>query len=231
MAGLETLQQTLGVSFNEPSLLEQALVHASYINESPGATSNQRLEFLGDAVLGLVIAQKLYQDFTRYDEGDLTKLRAMLVRGASLARVARLLAIGDYLYLGKGEELGGGRHRPANLAGALEAIIGAIFLDQGFAVAKQFILRHFEAELEKAVKAREEFDYKSRLQKLIQAREQKTPTYHVIAEAGPAHDKTFTVEVRVDNRVLGRGSGKGKKKAEVEAARSALSELPDNFTE
>ena len=231
MADLEALQQVLGVSFDERALLEQALVHGSYINENPGAISNQRLEFLGDAVLGLVMAEKLYQKFPHYDEGELTKLRSVLVRSDTLAWVARLLRIGDYLYLGKGEELSGGRHKSANLAGALEAIIAAIFLDQGLASAEQFVLRCFEPVFTRAVESGEEFDYKSQLQELIQSRQQKVPTYHVVAKAGPEHDKVFTIEVRLGNRVLGRGQGKGKKRAEIEAARSALDELPNNFTE
>ena len=231
MADLETLQRLLGVSFDERALLEQALVHGSYVNENPGAASNQRLEFLGDAVLGLVIAQRLYQDFPRYDEGELTKLRSILVRGDTLAWVARLLRIGDYLYLGKGEESSGGRSKSANLAGALEAIIAAIFLDQGLDVAKQFILRCFEPGFKRTVEFREGFDYKSQLQELIQSREQKVPTYHVMAKAGPEHDKVFTVEVRVGNRILARSSGKGKKKTEIEVARLALDELLNNFTE
>ncbi|GAH58592.1 unnamed protein product, partial [marine sediment metagenome] len=122
MADLAALQQTLGISFNDPSLLEQALVHSSYINENLGfvLTSNERLEFLGDAVLGLIVAEKLYQDFPHSAEGEMTRLRAALVRGNTLARVARTIKLGDYLYLGKGEEASGGRRKPANLAGALE---------------------------------------------------------------------------------------------------------------
>lgn len=231
MADLEALEQTLGISFNDQSLLEQALVHSSYINENPGALSNQRLEFLGDAVLGLVIAQKLYQDFSEQGEGELTRLRAVLVCGDSLTRLAQNLRLGEHLYLGKGEESSGGRNKPANLAGALEAIIGALFLDQGFAVTSQFILKHFEPELREALISGEGFNYKSQLQELVQAKEQKTPTYHVVAESGPEHDKVFTIEVRLGDRMLGKGSGKGKRKAEAEAARSALRELLDNFTD
>ncbi len=231
MAGLEILEKILGISFDDSSLLEQALVHSSYINENPGLTSNERLEFFGDAVLGLIIAQKLYQDFPECNEGELTKLRAVLVQRDSLTRVAKGLRLGDYLYLGKGEELSDGRNKAGNLAGALEAIIGAIFLNQGFIVASQFILKHFEPELRKALISGEGANYKSQLQELIQAKGQKTPTYHVVAESGPEHDKVFTIEVKLDNRILARGSGKGKKKAETEAARSALKELLDNFTE
>jgi len=224
LADLAVLQEILGVSFNDPSLLEQALVHSSYINENPdlAPTSNERLEFLGDAVLGWVVAEKLYQDLPAFTEGEMTKLRATLVRRDALARAARAIGLGDYLYLGRGEEASGGRHKPANLAGALEAVIAAIFLDQGSATAKNFILRLLDKELQKVVSQGAGVDYKSQLQELIQAREQQTPAYHVIEATGPDHDRRFTVEVRVGDAVLGRGSGKSKKEAETEAARSAL---------
>ena len=232
MADLAALQQTLGISFNDLSLLEQSLTHSSYINENPGLslTSNERLEFLGDAVLGLAVAEKLYQDFPHFTEGEMTKLRATLVRRDSLARVARAIRLGEYLYLGKGEEASGGRHKPANLAAALEAVIAAIFLDQGSATARDFILRFADAELPKVVSQGIGEDYKSELQELIQARQQITPTYQVIAATGPDHDRTFIVEVKLGEAVLGRGSGKSKKAAETEAARSALKQLSANFT-
>jgi len=233
LADLSALQQSLGISFNDPSLLEQALVHSSYINENPGlaSVSNERLEFLGDAVLGLVVAEKLYQDFPYFAEGKMTKLRSALVRRDFLARMARIIGLGDYLYLGKGEEVSGGRHKPANLAGAMEAVIAAIFLDQSPAAARNFILELINQELQKVVSEGAGIDYKSQLQELIQAKEQLTPAYRVIETAGPDHDKRFTVEVMVDNTALGRGSGKSKKMAEAEAARSALEQLSTRFTQ
>lgn len=227
MADLSVLQQILGVFFNDPSLLEQALVHSSYVNENPGSalTSNERLEFLGDAVLGSVIAEKLYHDLPSFTEGEMTKLRATLVCRDTLAQAARAIGLGDYLCLGKGEEASGGQHKPVNLAGALEAVIAAIYLDQGAATAKDFILRLFNKELQKVVSQGAEVNYKSQLQELIQAREQQTPAYHVIEATGPDHDRRFTVEVKVGDTVLGRGSGRSKKEAETEAARSALERL------
>ena len=227
MADLAVLQQTLGVSFEDISLLEQALIHSSHINENPGfaLTSNERLEFLGDAVLGLIVAEKLYQDYPHLTEGEMTRLRAALVRRETLARMARTIRLGDYLYLGRGEEASGGRDKPANLAAALEAVIAAIFLDQGPPNTKDFILRLLDAELQKVVSQGTEVDYKSELQELIQSREQQTPTYHVTEATGPDHSKTFVVEVRLGGVVLGRGSGKSKKAAETEAARSALERL------
>ena len=231
MADLAALQKTLGISFKDPSLLEQALVHTSYVNENPGTTtSNERLEFLGDAVLGFIIAEELYQRLPQSSEGEMTDLRSSLVRGDALSRMAKAISLGNYLYLGKGEEVSGGRRKPANLAGALESVIAAIFLDQGSSGARAFILRLMDKELKKALSQGIEPDYKSQLQELIQARHQQTPTYQVIEEMGPDHDRRFTVEVRVDDAILGRGSGKSKKLAEAEAARSALDQLPTDFT-
>lgn len=232
MADLATLQKILGVSFNDLSLLEQALVHGSYINENPGVarTSNERLEFLGDAVLDLIVAEKLYQDFPQFSEGEMTKLRSALVRRDALFHMARTIELGDYLYMGKGEVASGGRYKPANLAGALEAVIAAIYLDQGLAATASFVLRLLDKELQKVVSGGIEVDYKSRLQELIQARQQQAPTYHVIEAVGPAHDRRFIIEVRVGGVVLGRGSGKGKKKAEAEAARAALQQISTSFT-
>jgi len=233
LADLAALQRTLGVSFNDPSLLEQALVHSSYINENPGfaPNSNEKLEFLGDAILGLIVAEKLYYDLPYSTEGEMTRLRAALVRRDTLARIARAVRLGDYLYLGKGEEASGGRHKPANLAGALEAVIAALFIDQGLATTGDSILRLFSNELQKVTSQGAEIDYKSQLQELIQARQQSPPTYRVIEAVGPDHDKKFTIEVRIGDTVLGKGSGKSKKMAETEAARSALQQLPSSFTQ
>jgi len=230
LADLAALEQTLGISFNDLSLLEQALVHRSYINENPGLApvSNERLEFLGDAVLGLVIAEKLYLEHPQCSEGEMTKFRSALVRRDTLARIARTISLGNYLYLGKGEETSGGRYKLANLTGALEAVIAAVFLDQGSATAKDFILRLLNKELQKVVSHGVETEYKSQLQELIQSRQQMTPTYHLAEAVGPAHDREFTVEVRVGDTVLGRGSGKSKKAAETEAARLALEQLSAN---
>ncbi len=227
LSDLVALQQALGVSFNNQAYLEQALIHSSYINENPDLTptSNERLEFLGDAVLGMIVAKKLYQEFSNLTEGEMTKLRAALVRQDTLARIARSINVGDYLYLGKGEEASGGRHKSANLAGALEAVIAAVFLDQGLATTKEFVLRLFEQELQKVVSEDAAIDYKSRLQEIIQAKEQQTPVYHVIEATGPDHNKRFTVEVRLGDHVLGRGSGRSKKTAETEAARAALQQI------
>ena len=227
MADLAALQKALGIVFNDQSVLEQALIHSSYVNENPGfsMTSNERLEFLGDAVLGMIVAERLYQNFPGLAEGQMTQFRAALVSRESLARMARTIKLGDYLYLGKGEEAGGGRNRPLNLAGALEALIAAIFLDSGLDSARSFILKLLDPEMEKIVQQGDIVDYKSELQEFVQARRQPTPTYHLIEATGPDHDRVFTVEVRAGAQVLGQGTGKSKKAAEAEAARSAMKKL------
>ena len=228
LAEFVALQSVIGVTFQDPLLLQQSLVHRSYLNENPDfpLPSNERLEFLGDALLGFVVAEKLYAEFPSLSEGDLTKLRANLVRKETLASLALSLSLGDYLYLGQGEEQSGGRRRQSNLSRTLEAVIGAIDIDQGFAVAKDFVLRLLSRVPEKALKGESITDYKSMLQELVQAEQRTTPFYRVVAEAGPAHDKVFTVEVVVGDAVLGQGSGKGKRAAEQEAARAALENWP-----
>ena len=232
MSDLNNLQNTIGVTFKDIFLLEQALVHSSYKNENPqlAFTSNERLEFLGDAILGLVIADILYRDHPDFSEGQMTKLRASLVRRETLASIARDINLGDHLYLGKGEELSGGRNKQANLASAMEALIAAVFLDGGITGARKFILRAFKTTLKKSVNASTVKDYKSELQELVQSFGQQTPTYHVVRTTGPDHGKVFTVEVRFNKTVLGQGSGKSKKAAEAEAARVALEQLPIYFT-
>jgi ribonuclease-3 len=226
------LQETLGISFHDLSLLEQAVVHSSYLNENPNYSpfSNERLEFLGDAILDFVIAEKLYQAFPGLTEGEMTKLRSVLVRQDTLARVARTIRLGHYLYLGKGEERSGGRHKSANQAGALEAVIAAVFLDRDLTITRELILRLFADELQRAIGRGTEVDYKSQLQELIQLKYRLIPNYRLIEASGPDHDRRFTVEVVLGDTVLGRGSGKSKKIAETEAARSALEQLPDDFT-
>jgi ribonuclease-3 len=229
---LAAAQQAMGVTFNDPSLLRQALIHGSFSNENPtlAPIPNERLEFLGDAVLDVVVATRLYLDFPDFSEGEMTRLRAVLVRRDTLARVARNIGLGNYLYLGKGEDATDGRNKAANLAGALEAVIGAIYLDQGWETVTTFIQRLLDTELTKAASRHSDANYKSELQELLQAREQRAPSYHVIETSGPDHDKRFTVEVRLGDTILGKGSGKSKKAAETEAAGTALKSLLDNFT-
>ena len=224
MADIVELQKPLGVRFKELSRLSQALVHSSYVNENPalGMESNERLEFLGDAILGLVIAEKLYQDFPDLPEGEMTCLRAALVRKDTLARVALAINLGEYLSLGKGEELSGGRNKAANLARALEAVIAAVFLDRGLSVVRKMVLMLFKEELTKVTCDGRVIDHKSQLQELIQSKYHISPHYRVLEAEGPDHARWFTVEVIGGGEVLGVGAGPSKKMAEEEAAHEAL---------
>jgi len=228
---LAAFQKIIGVIFKDITLLEQALVHSSYINENPGhATShNERLEFLGDAVLDWIVSEHIFQQFPDFDEGDMTRLRAALVRRETLARVARAVRLGDYLYMGKGEEASGGRSKTANLAGALEAVIAAVYRDSGGDITREFVLKLLEDEWDRVVNKGFEDDYKSILQIATQSKFQVIPVYHLISQTGPDHDKVFTVEVSAKNTVLGSGTGKSKKMAETRAARSALQILDTEF--
>lgn len=226
MKSIAGLQDTLRICFRNPALLEQALVHRSYLNEVPDfeLPSNERLEFLGDSMLSAVVAEKLYNDYPELPEGDMTKLRSALVRGETLARIACNLELDEFILLGRGEEASGGRAKQSILADALEAVIGAVFLDQGFDICKQLILRLYEGEIDKAVSA-SRADFKSQLQELVQSRHHEVPTYRVVATEGPDHAREFVVEVIVGDMVMGRGSGKSKREAEKEAARIALDSM------
>ncbi len=185
-------------------------------------SSNERLEFLGDAVLGFVVADYLHEKFPSLPEGELTSLRAALVRAETLARVAKALELGEYLLLSRGESATGGRGRQKILSQTLEALIGVIFLDQGLQVAQDFILRTLEPELKRVQEEKLAKDFKSRLQELTQAKWQLTPTYRTISAVGPDHAKIFTVEVLVGTRALAQGSGRSKQEAQQDAARKAL---------
>ncbi len=227
MDDLLRLQKSLGITFRDVGLLRQALVHRSYLNESadlPASASNERLEFLGDAVLGLVIAEELYRRHPEASEGRLTEMRAYLVRGAMLARIGEQLSLGDYLVLGRGEAQTGGRARALNLGRALEAVIGAYFLDAGLKPARRLILRLLGSELG-AVDAGPELDAKSSLQQLAQAVLRVTPEYVTVAEEGPEHERAFVVEVRLGAGVAGTGRGRNKRIAQQEAAQNALLSL------
>jgi len=222
------LEDTLQVSFRDPMLLQQALVHRSYLNENDGfeLESNERLEFLGDSMLSVVVAEKLYKDYPDLPEGDMTKLRSALVRGETLARIAgQRFSLDSYLYLGRGEETGGGRAKQSILADALEAVIGAVFLDQGFDICRDLILRLCDGEMEKAVDPGLNADFKSQLQELMQSRYREAPEYRVVSAEGPDHAREFVVEAALDGKVLGRGRGRSKREAEKEAARVALDAL------
>jgi ribonuclease-3 len=218
------LSARLRLTFKDPTLLRQALVHTSYLNENPGIDvgSNERLEFLGDAALGVVVAQELYKEYPDVDEGKLTELRAHLVRRDTLARAAARIELGDYLQLGRGEDAAGGRKRPTNLARAYEALVGAIFLDGGLVKVRSFVKRTLRDELAGLRGGAMPHDPKSRLQEVIQSRWQTTPTYKLLKTEGPDHARRFTVQVMINGRSLGMGEGRSKQMAEKEAAQHAL---------
>ena len=221
---LAELEAKLGTNFRNRRLLVQALTHRSYREEDQVSsdTSNERMEFLGDTILGMVIAEHLYRKFRRWSEGELTKLKAVVVSEASLAKAARGLGLGRFLRMGKGEELSGGRDRGSILADALEAMIGAVYLDRGQRGARNLVLKVLARELESTEGEKPGSDPKTILQEIAQEREKVTPCYRVVEESGPDHDKTFVVEVLVGGKNLGAGSGKSKKEAEQVAAREAL---------
>lgn len=226
MTNLNLLQQTLGIFFNQPDLLNQALMHSSFTNENPSTvTSNERLEFLGDAVLGVIVAEHLYRNYPELTEGQMTKIRSFLVRQDTLGQVAVTIGLGGHLYLGKGEESSGGRAKPANIARALEAVIAALYLDQGMAKTEAFVLRLLAPEIKATISEDVVTDYKSRLQEYLQSHSQPAPNYHLVGTDGPDHAKRFFVEARLNETVLATGTGKAKKVAEMEAARLALEKL------
>jgi len=203
-------------------LMVTALTHPSYAQESNLITNNQRLEFLGDAVLNFVVAEYLYTHYPQQPEGELTKIRARVVCEPALSKVAAQLNLGKYLLLGKGEEKSGGRSRQSILADAMEAVIGAVYLDQGYETARQFILKHLEDDIQKT-EAGDHYDYKSRLQELVQGKNRDNVTYSILEETGPAHDRTFVAGVFYQDRLLATGVGHSKKEAQQSAACKVLS--------
>ena len=228
----DKLATDIGVNFSDSELLQQSLYHRSYLNEAPDREieSNERMEFLGDAVLGLIVSEKLYNDYPALSEGHLSQLRALLVRWDALAQAARRIDLGSYLVLGRGEELSGGRNRPSNLAGAFEALIGAAFLDGGMSKARKLVLRLLKVDFEEIAKSGATADSKSELQHVAQTRWHQIPDYRLISSEGPDHAKLFTVEVSVGEQVLGQGQGRNKKQAELNAARQALETLAATST-
>ncbi len=223
---MAAIEATLGWRFNDRSLLRDALTHRSYLNETrDDRPSNERLEFLGDSVLGLIVTDYLYHRFPDLTEGELTNLRSALVRTEALARFAREMNLGTSLFVGKGEEQSRGRQRPAGLACAFEALLGAIYLDRGYEVARVFALSFAVPALDDVFELQLHRNGKSMLQELVQANRQQTPSYHVVREIGPDHDKSFTVEVRIGSEVLGKGVASNKRTAEQLAAQDALEDL------
>lgn len=219
---LEALEERIGLHFSDPTLLKQALTHSSYIFETTNDAlqSNERLEFLGDSILACISADYLYRTFPQLSEGDLSNARAMLVKGETLAQFAREIELGDYLIMGRGEANSSKGQRV--LAAAFEAVLGAIYLDQGLEAARQFVLPYLEPIAQRIVEKRLFKDNKSLFQELAQAREGITPAYRLVKQEGPSHDREFTVDVMLGKEVAGSGHGRNKQAAEQEAAHSAL---------
>jgi ribonuclease III len=220
---MEKLDSIIGHTFREPRLLVEAMTHGSlgYESQRSGA-DNQRLEFLGDAVLQLALSHAIFQHLPEADEGHLTKARAHLVSTKALARFARKIALGQHLLMGRGEEASGGRDRDSTLADALEAVVGAVFLDAGLGAAQAFILRVLHEDLQQLSMSFFESNPKGDLQERLQAIHSEAPQYQIMSQAGPDHAKFFEAAVSWRGQELGRGSGRSKKEAEVQAAQAAL---------
>ena len=222
---IKDLEAAIGYQFKNITLLQNALAHSSYANERwhDSLKSNERLEFLGDSVLGMLVADHLYRNFPDRPEGELTRMRADMVCERTLAKVANNLGLGQHLLLGKGEEQGGGRSRNSILADAVESVIAACYLDGGMEAAVQFVSRFILVNV--PVTRMQNVDYKTALQELVQQKKNQILSYKLVGESGPDHDKQFTVELSLNGGVVGIGIGSSKKRAEQDAARIALEKL------
>jgi ribonuclease III len=223
---LEDLEKHISILFKDKELLQRAFVHRSHLNEAKGIhISNERLEFLGDSVLSFVTSHFLYTQYPEYEEGILTNIRSSLVKTNSLAEVAKTLGLGDLLLLSHGEEASGGRNNPSLLADAFEALLGAIYIDQGIEQARTFLLTFLLPKTKDIVDSKAYIDYKSLLQEVVQQQSRVSPIYQVVKSEGPDHAKTFWVQAVANSAVLGDGSGKSKQEAEQMAAANALEKM------
>jgi ribonuclease-3 len=223
---LPDIEKFLGVTFNDQTLLEQAFYHRSYLNEAKQIKqSNERLEFLGDAVLSFLTSQFLYKMYPQYPEGTLTNIRSSLVKTTTLGAISKELSFGDLLKLSKGEAESGGRNNPSLLADCFEAFLGALFLDQGIDVAGDFLKKVLFPKTDDIVKTKSYIDFKSYLQEITQEMNKISPTYTVIHTQGPDHDRTFTIEVSLLGKTLGSGVGKSKQEGEQAAAKNSLEQM------
>ena len=225
---INELEAAIGYRFRNISLLQNALTHSSYANERwhNGLLSNERLEFLGDSVLGMLVADYLYRTFPNRPEGELTRMRADMVCEQTLAAAANRIGLGQHLMLGHGEEQGGGRKRNSILADAMESVIAACFLDGGLEAARKVVQQFILVEV--PVTKLHNADYKTQLQELVQQKKNQVLSYALVGQSGPDHDKKFDVEVKLNGNVVGQGSGSSKKRAEQDAARNAIAKLfPD----
>jgi ribonuclease-3 len=219
------IQRRIAYTFQDEELLERALTHKSYANENRVPYHNERMEFLGDAVLNLIVSEYLMKACPDSTEGDLSRIRAALVSEPALAAVSREIGLGYYLLLGKGEDQTGGRKKDSLLANCLEALIASVYLDAGKESAEAFIIRFFEPMIRRACTAGGSLDYKTELQELCQERLKQLPEYRIVSETGPDHRKQFEMEVWLKGQLFGRGIGRSKKEAEQRAAREALEQL------
>lgn len=219
---MEQFEEVIGYHYHNKALMNEALTHSSYANEGhKGIKNNERLEFLGDSILSLVVAEHLFTHYKHKPEGELTKIRAALVCEQSLYRFALKIGLGEYIRVGKGEEHTGGRHRPSILSDAFEAVIASIYLDGGLEEARKFVLGFIPEQLD-LQKLTALNDYKTALQEIIQKNREEKIEYVLVKEAGPDHNKAFTVEVHLNSNVIGKGKGRSKKQAEQLAAKEAL---------
>lgn len=226
---IEDFEQRIGVVFNNKGYLKEALTHRSYLNEHKDCPShNERLEFLGDAVLELVVSDYLFNKYKSRPEGELTSFRSALVKTESLADTAKEMGIGENILLSKGEEDTGGRTKNFLLANTFEAIIGGIYIDQGYESSKEFVYRFLINKLEDIVKNRLDIDSKTKIQEVAQAKYKVTPVYDVSNEQGPDHEKEFTVVIKINNKVIGEGKGSSKQRAEEDAASKGLEYIENN---
>lgn len=221
MDNIDRLQEIISYSFKNKKLLVNALTHSSFANETKKTESNERLEFLGDAVLSIIVSEHLFSTFRSKQEGDLTKIRASLVCEDTLSRFAKSIELGSFIRFGKGERATGGDKRPSILADGFEALLAAIFLDGGMECARAFVMGFILEEL-KRPQPKLVSDYKTTLQEIIQQSGEEHLEYVLVGESGPDHNKRFTVEVHINSNVIGKGSGKSKKEAEQQAAREGL---------
>jgi len=222
MRDISELEKKLGMNIKDKELFNKAFIHRSYVNENIGIEDNERLEFLGDAVLELIVTNFLFHEYPEKPEGELTTLRSSVVKGKYLSKIARELELGQYLYLSKGEESSGGRDKEHILANVTEALIGAIYLDQGFEVAERFVREHMLKEIEEILELGLHIDAKTSFQELSQERENVTPEYRLIEESGPDHNKKFIMGVFLEEELIASGEGSSKQKAEQDAAHKAL---------
>lgn len=224
---LNELEKTIGYVFKDRSILIQALSHSSYTNEKKQShlSSNERLEFLGDAVLNIVISEKIYLEQENLDEGEMTKARSLIVCEPSLTKSAIRIKLSKFMLLGKGEELTRGRTRSSIISDAFEALIGAIYLDGGMEKVKTFINDHMKEVILPAIKGDDFLDYKTQFQETVQKKGEIRISYEILREKGPDHDKTFTSQVKIEDKPMGIGKGKSKKEAEQNAAKNALMKL------